>query len=57
MSSQIGPQGQDSDYLTRREAQERSAAEQSADPSARRAHQSLADQYAQRLRALLKPAV
>jgi hypothetical protein len=51
MSNQIGPRGQDSDYLARREAQERMAAEQSADPAARRAHQVLADQYAQRLRA------
>jgi hypothetical protein len=51
MSDQIGPRGQDADYLARREAQERIAAEQSADPSARRAHQVLAEQYAQRLRA------
>ncbi|HEX7848914.1 MAG TPA: hypothetical protein VF485_04180 [Sphingomonas sp.] len=50
MTDQIGPTGQDSDYLIRREAQERIAAEQSADPSARRAHKVLADQYAQRLR-------
>jgi len=51
MSDQVGPTGQDADYLARREAQERMAARQSADPSARRAHQVLADQYAQRLRA------
>jgi hypothetical protein len=51
MSDQIGPRGQDTDYLARREAQERIAAEQSADPSARRAHQVLAEQYARRLRA------
>ena len=51
MTDQIGPKGQDADYLTRREAQERIAAEQSADPSARRAHEVLAEQYAQRLRA------
>jgi hypothetical protein len=56
MTDQIGPTGQDSDYLARREAQERIAAEQSADPSARRAHQSLAEQYAQRLRASPTPA-
>lgn len=55
MSDQIGPTGQDSDYLTRREAQERIAAAQSADPSARRAHEVLADQYARRLRAPLRP--
>jgi hypothetical protein len=51
MIDQVGPAGQDSDYLARREAQERIAAEQSADPSARRAHKVLAEQYAQRLRA------
>jgi len=50
MSDQIGPRGQDADYLARREAQERIAARQSADPSARRAHQALAEQYARRLR-------
>jgi hypothetical protein len=55
MSDQIGPTGQDSDYLSRREAQERIAAEQSADPSARRAHQLLAEQYARRLRAPPRP--
>jgi hypothetical protein len=49
MSDQIGPRGQDTDYLARREAQERTAAEQSADPSARHAHQMLAEQYARRL--------
>jgi hypothetical protein len=51
MTDQIGPKGHDADYLTRREAQERIAAEQSADPSARRAHKLLAEQYAERLRA------
>ena len=56
MSDQIGPTGQDADYLSRREAQERIAAEQSADPSARRAHQVLAEQYARRLRAPPRPA-
>jgi hypothetical protein len=50
MSDQIGPRGQDADYLARREAQERMAAERSVDPSARRVHQVLADQYARRLR-------
>jgi hypothetical protein len=56
MSNQIGLEGQDSDYLARREAQERMAAEQSADPSARHAHQVLAEQYAQRLRTAPRPA-
>ena len=56
MSNQIGLEGQDSDYLARREAQERIAAEQSADPSARHAHQVLAEQYAQRLRRAPRPA-
>ena len=56
MSDQIGSKGQDIDYLARREAQERMAAAQSADPSARRAHQVLAEQYARRLRASPRPA-
>ena len=56
MSSQIGPTGQDVEYLAKREAQERMAAEQSADPSARRVHQVLAEQYARRLRASPRPA-
>ena len=42
--------GLDSDYLTRREAQERLAAEQSADLAARRVHEMLADRYAARLK-------
>ena len=46
----------DSEYLTRREAQERLAAEQSRDLAARRAHEMLADQYAARLRAALSIA-
>jgi len=50
MIDQVGPTGQDSDYLARREEQERIAAKQSADPAARRAHQVLAEQYARRLR-------
>ena len=50
MIDQVGPTGQDSDYLARREEQERIAAKQSADPSARRAHPVLAEQYARRLR-------
>ncbi len=47
----------DPDYLSRREAQERAAAEQSADPSARRAHKQLADRYAEQLRAPIRSAV
>jgi hypothetical protein len=35
-------------YLTRREAQERAAAEQSADLGARRVHREMADRYARR---------
>lgn len=38
----------DPDYLARREAQERKAAEQAADPAARRVHKTLADHYAGR---------
>ena len=38
-------------YLSRREAQERAAAAQSADKAARRAHVELADRYARRRRA------
>jgi hypothetical protein len=45
------------DYLSRREAQERAAAEQSADPSARRAHEQLAHHYAERLRGTASAAV
>jgi hypothetical protein len=55
MSDQIDRTGHDEDYLARREAQERMAAEQSADPSARHVHQVLAEQYARRLRAPARP--
>lgn len=48
--------GQDSDYLTRREAQERLAAEQSVDLAARRVHEVLAARYAERLRTGSSPA-
>ena len=41
---------QESDYFARREAQERLAAEQSADMTARRAHAELADRYAEQRR-------
>ena len=50
MSSDIALPGHDTDYLARREAQERAAAEQSADPSARRVHEQLAGHYAEQLR-------
>ena len=50
MSNEDKALGRDSDYLTRREAQERLAAERSADLSARRVHQALAEQYAARRR-------
>ena len=50
MSNEDKALGRDSDYLTRREAQERLAAERSADLSARRVHQALAAQYAARRR-------
>jgi hypothetical protein len=43
----------DSDYLTRREAQERLAAEQSVDLAARRVHELLANRYAEQRRAVL----
>ncbi len=48
MSTTNRPDGHDSDYLTRREAQERLAAEQSVDLAARRVHEVLADQYAKK---------
>jgi hypothetical protein len=51
MPSRNSSLNQDSNYLTRREAQERRAAEQSADRSARLAHETLADRYAEQLRA------
>ena len=51
MSRDTSRLGHDSDYLTRREAQERLAAEAAADLAARRAHESLADRYAAQLNA------
>ena len=55
MTDQSSPPGQDQDYLRRREAQERAAAEQAPDPAARHAHETLADGYAERLRAAMPP--
>jgi hypothetical protein len=56
MPSTSRPLGNDSEYLARREAQERAAAARSADPSARRAHESLANQYAKQLGAVVPTA-
>jgi hypothetical protein len=50
MSDNVVPMDLEMEYLTRREAQERAAAEQSADLAARRAHRELADRYANRRR-------
>lgn len=50
MSTTNRPDGHNCDYLTRREAQERLAAEQSVDLAARRVHEVLADQYAKQLK-------
>ncbi len=44
------PMDQEHDYFARREAQERLAAEQSADMTARRAHAELAARYAEQRR-------
>ena len=56
MSSDTGPSGHDTEYLSQRAAQERLAAERSSDPSARRVHETLAEGYAEKLRATM-PAV
>lgn len=53
MTDQSSQPGHDQDYLRRREAQERAAAELAPDPAARRAHDELADRYAERLRAAM----
>ena len=55
MTDQSSPPGHDQDYLRRREAQERAAAEQAPDPAARLAHEKLAKRYAERLRAAMPP--
>jgi hypothetical protein len=57
MSNESAPPGHDPDYLSRRASQERLAAERSSDPSARRVHEALADEYAERLRARMPAAV
>jgi phosphoribosylaminoimidazole-succinocarboxamide synthase len=56
MTDQSSPPGHDQDYLRRREAQERAAAEQAPDPAARHVHSELADRYAERLRAAMPMA-
>ena len=56
MTDQSSPPGHDQDYLRRREAQERAAAEHAPDPAARHAHAMLADRYAERLRAAMAAA-
>ena len=53
MTDQSSPPGYDYDYLRRREAQERAAAEHAPDPAARYAHVTLANRYAERLRATM----
>lgn len=57
MTELSSPPGHDHDYLRRREAQERFAAKQSADPAARHVHGELADRYAERLRVAMPPVV
>jgi hypothetical protein len=51
MNDNAVPMDLESEYLSRREAQERAAAAQSADLAARRAHSEMADRYANRRRA------
>jgi hypothetical protein len=55
MTDQSSPPGHDYDYLRRREAQERAAAERAPDPAARLAHATLADRYAERLELAMPP--
>lgn len=55
MTDQSNPPGHDHDYLARREAQERAAAERAPDPAARIAHAALASRYAERLRMAMPP--
>ena len=56
MSNEAKPLAHDMHYLTRRESQERLAAERADDPAARRVHAALADGYAQRLRVTMPAA-
>lgn len=50
MSEDLLPKTHELDYLTRREAQSRAAAAASADSTARIAHETMADSYAERLK-------
>ncbi|MBS0479586.1 MAG: hypothetical protein JSR79_09835 [Proteobacteria bacterium] len=56
MTDQSGPPDHDQDYLRRREAQERAAAQHAPDPAARYVHAVLADYYAERLRMAMPAA-
>jgi hypothetical protein len=56
MTLETGPLGLEAAYLSRREAEERLAAERSVDPAARLVHVALADGYAARLRTMLPAA-
>jgi hypothetical protein len=56
MSDTAVPMDLEMEYLTRREAQERAAAEQSVDLTARRVHSELANRYATRRRGGERPA-
>jgi predicted membrane GTPase involved in stress response len=56
MSNESGALVRDGDYLTRRESQERLAAERTSNPAVRRIHAELANNYAERLRATMTVA-
>ena len=57
MNDNAVPMDLEMEYLSRREAQERIAAQQSADLAARRAHSELADRYARRRRTAVQEIV
>lgn len=50
MSEELVPKTTEADYLSRREAQSRSAAAASTDPAARLAHETMANSYAEQLK-------
>lgn len=50
MSDDIDLTTNNTEYLTRREAQSRAAAAASADPAARVAHEAMANRYAEQLK-------
>ncbi|MBN8816081.1 MAG: hypothetical protein J0J06_11620 [Sphingomonas sp.] len=56
MPTHNNPIAADREYLAKREEQSRLAAARSADPAARRAHETLAKGYAARLRAEMPAA-